>query len=90
MKILFFMDHSHCMQCVGLEQRLNGWNRLPIIKIDYTDDESIDVFSKYNIRNLPTLVLVDEEGKEINRWGNIAGKNVLDDYLNNLKNGEEQ
>ena len=40
-------------------------SELPITKVNVDEDNTTSI--KYGIRNIPTLVLIDQNGKEINR-----------------------
>lgn len=52
---------------------------LPVKIIDV--DEEDDVVFKYNVRNLPTLILVDGNGNEIHRWVGITETSEINDYI---------
>jgi thioredoxin-like negative regulator of GroEL len=54
-------------------------SELPITKINVDEDTNTSV--KYGIRNVPTLVLVDQSGKELNRLvGNVSEQQVKQFY----------
>ena len=54
-------------------------SELPITKINVDEDNKNSV--KYGIRNVPTMVLVDQSGKEINRLvGNVSEQQVKQFY----------
>lgn len=82
MKLLKF-EASHCMQCKGLDMRMNGWNKVPVEHVDAEEDDARA--EKYNIRNLPTLILVDDyETKEYGRWGNVPNMNEIDEVIDKI------
>lgn len=55
--------------------------------IDVDDESNQDLSSKYNIRNIPTTVLLTTSGKEINRWVGYddedVGQSKFVRYINN-------
>ena len=60
--ILFF--HSEwCSQCKLLQKELNNFDYIPIIDIDADTNESL--CDKYDIKVLPTLILIDNKGNEV-------------------------
>lgn len=87
MRLFKFMRSQGCPLCMGLAMRMKGWNRLEVINIDFDDDEAQPLFDKFNIRNVPVLVLVDDNDKELKRWNNgeLANIKNVDDYLDSLK-----
>lgn len=52
---------------------------LPIEIVDVDKDD--DIVEKYHVRNLPKLILVDFNGKEIKRWKGISDTSEINDYL---------
>ena len=63
-KILKF-SASWCGPCRVLKQNLEGFTRVPVEEIDV--EANIDETTKYNIRNVPVLVYLDENGNEVDR-----------------------
>ena len=60
--ILFF--HAEwCSQCKLLQKELTNFDYIPIIDIDADTNESL--CDKYDIKVLPTLILIDNEGNEV-------------------------
>lgn len=82
------MRSQGCPLCTGLAMRMKGWNRLEVINIDFDDDETQPLFEQYNVRNVPVLILVNNDDKEIKRWNNgeLSNMNVVDDYLDSISN----
>ena len=54
-----------CGPCRVLKQNLEGFTRVPVEEIDV--EANIDETTKYNIRNVPVLVYLDENGNEVDR-----------------------
>lgn len=64
-KIIKF-SASWCNPCKTLAKTLEGVDfGIPLVEIDI--DDQMDVANRYNIRGVPTLVLVDEFEDEITR-----------------------
>jgi thiol:disulfide interchange protein len=65
MKILKF-EAEWCAPCRSLSNLIGKENiKTPIERVDA--DTDTDLFKKYNIRGVPALVMVDNEGVEIKR-----------------------
>lgn len=54
-----------CGPCRVLASNLKDFNRVPIEEINC--DENEEEVSKYSVRNIPTLVFLDEHGMEVER-----------------------
>jgi len=80
MKKILYFSAPWCGPCKVLGptmQKLSS--ELPITKINVDEDSKNSV--KYGIRNVPTLVLIDQSGKEINRLvGNVSEQQVKQFY----------
>jgi thioredoxin 1 len=80
MKKILYFSAPWCGPCKVLGptmQKLSS--ELPITKINVDEDSKNSV--KYGIRNVPTMVLVDQSGKEINRLvGNVSEQQVKQFY----------
>jgi len=44
-------------------------------------EEEDDIVSKYKVKNLPTLILVDGDGNEIHRWVGVTPTSEINDYI---------
>jgi thioredoxin-related protein len=51
-----------------VDKKLENFNVCEVVKYDADEEENDEIISKYGIRNLPTMILVDGEGKELKRW----------------------
>ena len=80
MKKILYFSAPWCGPCKVLGptmQKLS--NELPITKINVDEDNKNSV--KYGIRNVPTMVLIDQSGKEINRLvGNVSEQQIKQFY----------
>ena len=77
----FYLDCSYC------HRQENEIKKCPIIiPVQIVSvDEDDDIVSKYEVNNLPTLILVDGNGKEIHRWVGVTPTSEINDYI--TKNG---
>lgn len=77
MKLLKFFA-TWCAPCKGLSMTMNGMELpVPVEEIDI--DQNMDMARKYNVRGVPTLVLVDENGGVIRQQaGNLSKEQILD------------
>jgi len=67
MKLLKFYA-TWCGPCKGLTMTLNGMTdklTMPLEEVDI--DAQMDVARKYNIRSVPTMLIVDDSGSEVKR-----------------------
>ena len=80
MKKIIYFSAPWCGPCKVLGptmQKLSS--ELPITKVNVDEDNTTS--AKYGIRNIPTLILIDETGKEINRLvGNISEQQIKQFY----------
>lgn len=77
-KILhFYLDCSHC------HEQENKIKKSPLaLPVEIIDvDEESDIVEKYKVRNLPKLILVDYNGKEIKRWMGVTEISEINDFL---------
>jgi thioredoxin-related protein len=73
MKILKFSLPT-CKPCVTLSEQMKelDLSNFEIQEVNLrADKESKELGDKYNIRNVPTLVVLDEQGNEVERIRNI-------------------
>ena len=78
MKKILYFTASWCGPCKALAPRMEKLSsQINYQKIDI--DSNQDLSMKYGIRSVPSLVLVDENGNEINR---IVGAQPDESILN--------
>lgn len=82
MKILKFFT-TYCSQCKQQTKLLEGFTEAEVISVDC--DENEDLVDKYEVRGLPTLILVDDNDKVISRFVGITKPEVIKDAINNNK-----
>ena len=72
-----------CAPCKAVSTLLQQEDRLKNIKLIEVDiDEYLSAVTEFRVKSIPTLILFDENGKELRRLsGNITPTN-LDNFLN--------
>ena len=81
MKLLKF-HATWCQPCKMLSRVIEDAGdkiTMPMEEIDI--DQNQDLAVKYGIRGVPTLVIVDEEGKEVSRKSGMLMENQLMEFL---------
>lgn len=82
MKLIKF-SASWCMPCKNLESRLNKLD-LTIDLFSYDVEEEVELTEKWKVRNVPTVILVDDNGHEVKRWvGNFEPNVELKEFIKN-------
>jgi thioredoxin 1 len=81
MKALKF-EASWCQPCKMLTKVMEDASEQITIQVDKIDiDENMELAKQYGIRGVPTLVLVDDEGKEIKRQSGVMMEAQLLEFL---------
>lgn len=82
MKLIKF-GASWCLPCKNLESRLKKTN-LTIDLTSYDVEEEVELTEKWKVRNVPTVILVDENDNEVKRWvGNFEPNVELKEFIKN-------
>lgn len=74
MKLLLFSS-SWCVNCKPLKGTVE---QLQIDTVDLDADVHTDEFKKYNVRNIPTLLLLNNNGEEIQRLTGVQKTATLE------------
>jgi thioredoxin 1 len=80
MKQLFYFSADWCQPCKALGptmDRVSGQIQINKINIDY----EADVVQKYGVRNIPTVILV-ENGQEVRRFTGNRSYNDIISFIN--------
>lgn len=81
MKVLKFYA-TWCGPCKGLTMTLNGMAdkiTMPIEEVDI--DANMDVARQYNVRSVPTMVVVDDTGAEVKRVVGMMNESQIVEFL---------
>ena len=82
MKLIKFYG-TYCKPCKVLADRLNKLD-LTIDLFSYDVEEEVELTEKWKVRNVPTVILVDDDNNEVKRWvGNFEPSIELKDYTSN-------
>ena len=69
-----------CAPCNLMDKRLKDFNACDYkpYDVDDEDDETVAVIDKYNVRNVPVLVLEGDNGEELAKWvGAVSVDEIL-------------
>lgn len=73
-----------CNPCKALAKTLETIELpedIELIKIDVEEDENEELITKFRIKNVPVLVIVDEEGNELKRVGGNISKSQIIEFI---------
>lgn len=78
---IYKVGASWCGPCRMLKQELKDFELVPIIEIDADEDEAF--CEKYNIKNIPVLLLCDKnDNVEYKHVGFISKKELIEKIVN--------
>lgn len=81
MKLLKFYA-TWCGPCKGLSMVLEGVKeQLPMSVEDIDIDANMDTARKYNVRSVPTMVVVNDDGSEVKRVVGMMNEKQIIDFL---------
>lgn len=73
--VIYKVGAEWCGPCRQLKQELKDFNLVPIIEIDADEDE--EFCEKYNIKNIPVLLLCDNNNNVLYRQVGLISKEDL-------------
>ena len=82
MKLLKFQA-TWCQPCKMLSRTMQDASdkiTIPVEEIDI--DQNMDMAVQFQVRGVPTLVVVDDEGKEVKRMTGMVNETKLLEFLN--------
>ena len=71
----------HCQPCKQLSSLMQSLNELPFNVQDIDVDKETGITKMWNVRSIPTLVLLDSTGEEIKRISGALTKAELLKFL---------
>lgn len=80
MKLIDFYA-TWCGPCKVLSKKLDDFKACDVLKIDVEDEENEDLVEKYQIKSVPTLVLVDDNFEQLHVWHGLQDVNKLNDEI---------
>lgn len=80
MKIIKFYSET-CGPCKVLDKNLKE-AKINYISINVNDDENSQLLEEYSIKNIPTLIIVDDSGKVVDRHTGLMKPLELKDWCN--------
>ena len=81
MKKILYFSVGWCQPCKMLGPIMESVSdQVNYQKIDVDNNQELSI--KYGVRNIPTLVLVDSSGNELNRSTGVMQKQQIIDFYN--------
>lgn len=80
MKLLKFYS-NFCNPCKVLE-RIMSVNNIPHDNVDIEDEANAELVLKYDIKTVPTLVMVEEDGTEVSKHAGMMNLQQLKEFTN--------
>lgn len=81
MKILKFSSAT-CMPCKQLAKIIDGLDEdVKSLFEEYTSENDITKFMKFNVRSVPTLIAIDESGNELRRSTGMMTEDKLIEFI---------
>ncbi len=73
MKLIKF-GAEWCGPCKMMNQRLKNFTACEVQYVDVDDDseETTKLIEKYQIMNIPVMILLDDENNMVNRWTGLT------------------
>ena len=71
-----------CGPCRTLDKQLENFTKCEVIKYDAEENENIA--DKYNIRNIPVTILLDDNDNEIKRWVGLFNIKEIDEEIEKI------
>jgi thioredoxin-like negative regulator of GroEL len=79
MKLLKFYTQT-CGQCKALNELLKDFTLVPIENIDCEEDKD-NLVEKYQIRGIPSLVLINDNGEFLRKFTGVIQKDSLENLI---------
>lgn len=81
-----------CGPCKSLApnlEKVTTEKGIELIKINVEEDsdkilEDLKVTTPVNVRNIPTVIVINEKGEELDRFSGTKTESALNDFFNNL------
>lgn len=76
-----------CAPCRTMEERLKDFDacEVKMYDVDGDDKDTLDMIEKYKVRNIPLLVLEDDNGNTLKTWSGSIMINQITEEINKHK-----
>lgn len=83
MKLLKFKA-EWCRPCHQQSTMLEGFKAAEVIEVDIEDNDELT--ERYRVRNIPTMILCDDEGNELHRFVGLTTPEKIEEVCENFVN----
>jgi thiol-disulfide isomerase/thioredoxin len=80
-KVLKFFSKV-CAPCRLMGKRLEELNNVEIISIDINDPNNAELVKKYEVRSVPTIIILDENHNTFNKLIGVVTTDKLKEAIN--------
>lgn len=80
-KVLKFFSKV-CAPCRLMGKRLEELNNVEIISIDINDPNNAELVKKYEVRSVPTIIILDENHNTLNKLIGVVTTDKLKEVIN--------
>lgn len=83
--VIYKYSTPHCVMCKAMSENLKKAN-LPytIVEKDCDDEEVIKEAKALGIKGVPTIIIRDNDGKELTRWTHVLTVPQIIESIKNL------
>lgn len=84
MKVLLFKI-DHCVNCNTSNRLLTPiCNELGVDLCEMYVDEDQELMTKYDIRSVPTIIVIDDNDNELKRWTSYVSGHEFEEYIKSI------
>lgn len=81
MKIIKISTET-CGPCKSQKAEMEKLKNIEIVNVNAEEDE--DTVDKYNVRSVPTIIVLDNSDKELKRWTGFTLATEIQGFINTL------
>lgn len=81
---LYKFEADWCGPCHIMDKQLKMFDKCDVVHYDVEEYE--DLSDEYKVKNIPTMILVDDNGSELFRWSGMTSVNEINKKIDELQN----
>lgn len=76
-----------CGPCKTMDTRLEKFTACEVVKYDIEEEniETENIIEKYKVRNIPVIVLEDDNGELLHKWVGAVSLTDIENKINEFK-----